>query len=731
MAGYSEQHLVDALVVNMVDNSPYSSLAYNGEAMPASMRSAMEASMQRLATPIHEHIVSWATDMGEILGFEPALGNPPQDDYVLASSRLGVRKWVPVSGGLIMFTYTFQYSLVGNYGLVNLVNDVAEPGNSKYYGTNASGTRGWYTLGAGSSYTFRYSLTESSGLVNLMNDIDLPGNNYYYGTNAVGNKGWFPLSAGSSYTFRYSLTEVAGLVNLVNDAASPGNNKLYGTNATGVRGWYDIPTGGSYTDEQAQDAINAMLIDTNTINFTYTDATPELKFDVISQMSITSNASGIMFVNDSASPGNSKLYGTNSSGVKGWYDQPSAGTPDAHHLTHENGGADEISVAGLSGLLADSQTPISHTLVSAYHTASGLTPGYFLKALTSTTFGFAAHGLTYSDVGAAASSHNHSGIYEPVLGNPAVSGYVLSSTTGGIRSWIPMTGGGTTPVDSTLLDWATDRYQPYASAGSGRLYTGATNPSFTTRLNYDGNFYAYILEAVSIVYVGTSGAVSQTTIGPNLYACAISGTTRAYLGPQTSNGPTAIAYLFDTYYSFTDANSKIFSVKTAGTEKFFITGPGLLYAPALPVQTTENRVLYFNDTTGKISHGPIPTSSSTQHAAITEATDIICQASITTLTNIVSMTPGGDSILVIFSAPFTVTAQSQTVVLYLRINGVLWHTTRCNIYSNTQHITFTWLTGSGLHGIPQSVQVWWSGSTSIRQNGATVGPRQLTVIDLP
>src|SRR5205807_1719478 len=29
--------------------------------------------------------------------------------------------------------------------------------------------------------------------------------------------------------------------------------------------------------------------------------------------------------NDSASPGNNKLYGTDGSGVKGWYDQPAGG----------------------------------------------------------------------------------------------------------------------------------------------------------------------------------------------------------------------------------------------------------------------------------------------------------------------------------------------------------------------------------------------------------------------
>lgn len=34
--------------------------------------------------------------------------------------------------------------------------------------------------------------------------------------------------------------------------------------------------------------------------------------------------------------------------------------PAAHHTTHENGGTDEISVTGLSGLLADPQTPTGH-----------------------------------------------------------------------------------------------------------------------------------------------------------------------------------------------------------------------------------------------------------------------------------------------------------------------------------------------------------------------------------
>lgn len=80
-----------------------------------------------------------------------------------------------------------------------------------------------------------------------------------------------------------------------------------------------------YTDELAQDAVGGMIATTNSVTLTYTDATPELKADVKKQMSIDSDASGLKLSGDSASPGNSKLYGTNSGGTKGWYDQPSGG----------------------------------------------------------------------------------------------------------------------------------------------------------------------------------------------------------------------------------------------------------------------------------------------------------------------------------------------------------------------------------------------------------------------
>jgi len=63
--------------------------------------------------------------------------------------------------------------------------------------------------------------------------------------------------------------------------------------------------------------------------------------------------------------------------------------------------------SSLQSIGVDDHHDQAHILDGADHSISGKTPGHFLKALTATTFGFAAHGLTYSDVGAAASSHNH------------------------------------------------------------------------------------------------------------------------------------------------------------------------------------------------------------------------------------------------------------------------------------------------------------------------------------
>ena len=70
--------------------------------------------------------------------------------------------------------------------------------------------------------------------------------------------------------------------------------------------------------------------------------------------------------------------------------------PEGHHESHEHEGDDEVTIdyADLDGV-PSTFTPAAHQLDGAAHTVSGLTAGHFLKALTTTTFGFAdpAHNI--------------------------------------------------------------------------------------------------------------------------------------------------------------------------------------------------------------------------------------------------------------------------------------------------------------------------------------------------
>lgn len=94
--------------------------------------------------------------------------------------------------------------------------------------------------------------------------------------------------------------------------------------------------------EASQDAVG-LMVDTNSL--VYTDGTPLLA--VKTQMSITSDGSGLKLVNDSATPGNSKLYGTDGAGVKGWFTIPAGA--DGNGIYSGSGTVSGSTVATLAG----------------------------------------------------------------------------------------------------------------------------------------------------------------------------------------------------------------------------------------------------------------------------------------------------------------------------------------------------------------------------------------------
>lgn len=101
-------------------------------------------------------------------------------------------------------------------------------------------------------------------------------------------------------------------------------------------------------DEAAQDAVGNILVDSDTIDFSYNDATPSIVADVKTQMSITSDASGIKLVNDAATPGNNYYYGTNGSGTKGYFALGSAGDIRETSFAAANNVASPADVTGLA-----------------------------------------------------------------------------------------------------------------------------------------------------------------------------------------------------------------------------------------------------------------------------------------------------------------------------------------------------------------------------------------------
>ena len=78
-----------------------------------------------------------------------------------------------------------------------------------------------------------------------------------------------------------------------------------------------------FTDQGAIDAVGAIVGNTDSINLSFSGSAITADANVFG--SIVTDGSGIHLDNDSATPGNSKYYGTDGAGAKGFYDLPSGG----------------------------------------------------------------------------------------------------------------------------------------------------------------------------------------------------------------------------------------------------------------------------------------------------------------------------------------------------------------------------------------------------------------------
>lgn len=151
---------------------------------------------------------------------------------------------VDSSGNLVYSTPTGGGDIVGPASAVN--NELALfDGTSgkllKSAGFDGSGlVQGTRQVATTNSLTGGGALTADRTL-SLVGDAASPGNTKYYGTNGSGTKGFHDVPAASVPTPKNSIQIDSAQYQLVGDAASPGNSKYYGTSAAGSKGFHDIP----------------------------------------------------------------------------------------------------------------------------------------------------------------------------------------------------------------------------------------------------------------------------------------------------------------------------------------------------------------------------------------------------------------------------------------------------------------------------------------------------------
>jgi hypothetical protein len=196
------------------------------------------------------------------------------------------------------------------------------------------------------------------------------------------------------------------------------------------------------------------------------------------------NSNVVTLVGDVPTPANSQYYGTNAAGTRGWFglpiSEPALGNPAANGyiLSSTTLGvrswiAPPIGNPGtVTSFSSGNLSPLFTTLVNNASSTPALSFTASLAAAGTVfcnPFGSASPGqfsasprftainnLTANGFVKTSGSNGTLGVdttlYEPALGNPASNGYVLSSTTAGVRSWIAPAGGTLTGVAAPITN---------------------------------------------------------------------------------------------------------------------------------------------------------------------------------------------------------------------------------------------------------------------------------------
>jgi len=122
------------------------------------------------------------------------------------------------------FVEQYTHTLTGVTGTIELQLDYdwsacSIPASWNYNTPTDSGSDGWGAL------QFIESLDQNGVYVSLLNDEETPGNSYYYGTNASGVKGWYAIVDNVGLTCE-TLPECATIISIVDDIAALQSDKV-------------------------------------------------------------------------------------------------------------------------------------------------------------------------------------------------------------------------------------------------------------------------------------------------------------------------------------------------------------------------------------------------------------------------------------------------------------------------------------------------------------------------